>query len=400
MSRLIYLGVLLVAMGGAGLAYWLMPEVTAAYTIREGALTQQVVASGRVVASSRAQIGSEIVGRVTERLVREGQHVEAGDILLVLDSEELTERVHEARVAIRQLDSARRPQAEAGLADARVHFEQAQREYERVRRLLENNMVSRQVVEQAAEREEATRAALERFRLEVEALAPGGVEEALLLSRLAASEAALKRAVIHAPATGTVLTRHVEPGDVVQPGRVLLEIGVAGKRELLVPYDERHLGQLAVGQPARAVTDAYPDQPFDATISLIAPIIDADRGTVDVRLVMEQEPGYLREDMTVSVNVETARRERALVIPNDALFRVVGTTALVYGVDGGRVSPRTVTLGLRGLLHAEVTAGLTAGEIVLADSGLSPGQRIRPRVIEHPEQGAPSLSREPFSFIR
>ncbi|QOR38084.1 efflux RND transporter periplasmic adaptor subunit [Billgrantia diversa] len=400
MSRWIVLLVALVALAAAGLFSWRMPVSATAYEVKEGALTQQVVASGRVVASSRAQIGSEIVGRVTERLVREGQQVEPGDILVVLDSTELAERVQETRAALRQLESARRPQAEAGLADARAHFEQARREHERARRLLESNMVSRQAVEQAEEREAAARAALERSRLDVEALAPGGAEEALLRARLAAAEAALERAVIHSPVTGTVLTRNVEPGDVVQPGRVLLEIARTGQRELRVPFDERHLGQLAVGQRARCVTDAYPDQPFDATISLIAPIIDAARGTVDVRLVMEQEPWFLREDMTVSVNVETARLERALTVPNDAIFGVEGASARVHGVEAGRVSPRSVTLGLRGLLHSEITAGLTAGEIVLTDPGLSPGQRIRPHLTDHPEQGEPASSREPFSFIR
>lgn len=400
MSRWIVLVVAFAAMVAAGLGYWLMPATATAYQVKETSLTQQVVASGRVVVSSRVRIGSEIVGRVTERLVREGQQVEAGDILVVLDAAELAERVQETRAALRQLETSRRPQAEAGLADTRAHFEQARREHERVRRLLDSHMVSRQAVEQAEEREAAARAAMERSRLEVVALAPGGAEEALLRARLAAAEAALERTVIHAPVTGTVLIRNVEPGDVVQPGRVLLEIGRTGERELLVPFDERHLGQLEVGQRARCVTDAYPDQPFDATVSLIAPVIDATRGTLDVRLVMQTEPWFLREDMTVSVNVETARRERALVVPNDALVRVEGISALVYGVDAGRVSPRNVTLGLRGLLHSEVTKGLTAGETVLADPGLSPGQRIRPHVVDHPEQEVPMLSRDPFSFIR
>lgn len=68
MSQSIMLAVLLVAMLVVGGLYWWMPGAATAYEVKEGALTQQVVASGRVVASSRAQIGSEIVGRVTERL--------------------------------------------------------------------------------------------------------------------------------------------------------------------------------------------------------------------------------------------------------------------------------------------------------------------------------------------
>lgn len=357
MSRRILLVALLAAIVAVGLLYWVMPTVAPAYEVREGTLTQQVVASGRVVASSRIQVGSEIVGRVTERLVREGDSVTPGDVVLVLDSTELSERVREARAELRQLQNARRPQAEAALEDARAHFEQARREHERARDLLERDAVSVQAVEQAEEREAVARAALDRAQLEVEALAPRGTEETLLRARLAAAAAALERTVIHAPATGTVLTRHVEPGDVVQPGEVLLEIGRAGQRELLVPFDERHLEHLSLRQRAQCVTDAYPEQPFEAIISLIAPVIDSARGTVDVRLTMDQDPPFLREDMTVSVNVETARRDRALAIPNDSLIRVEGSEALVYVFEKGRVSPRTVQLGLRGLLRSEVTDG-------------------------------------------
>ncbi len=387
-------------MAALGLAYLTLPQAVTAYEAREAPLTQQLVASGRVVASSRVQIGSETVGRLTERLVLQGQHIESGDILLVLDSSELVERVREARAALQQLEATRRPQAQAGFADARAHFEQARREHERVRSLREQNAVSAQALEQAAEREASTRAALERSRLELEALAVNGTEETVLRARLTAVEAALERTIIHSPVAGTVLTRNVEPGDVVQPGQVLLEIGRTGPRELLVNFDERHLGRLAVGQPARCVTDAYPDQPFDALVSLIAPVIDAARGTVEVRFEMEQEPSFLREDMTVSVNVETARRERALVVPNDALMRTEGAEARVYVVEGGRAVLRTVTLGLRGLLHSEVTSGLAAGEFVLADPRLSPGLRVRPRVIDLPQLEAAPLSREPVSFIR
>jgi HlyD family secretion protein len=390
----------ILAVAGVGLVYWWLPAAATAYEVRVGSLSQQIVASGRVVTSSRVQIGSEILGRVSERAVREGEAVAPGDVLLVLDSTELSERVREARAALAQLETARRPQAEAALADARSHFEQARREHERARSLLERNLVSVQTVEQAAERETAAAVILERARLEVAALAPGGSEETLLLSRLAAAETALNRTVIRSPVAGTVLSRHVEPGDVVQPGKVLLEISRTGERELLVPFDERHLGRLAVGQPARCVTDAYPDQPFDATISLIAPVIDPARGTVDVRLTMMDEPLFLREDMTVTVNVETGRRERALVIPNDALISINGTSATVHVVDQGNVAARSVRTGLRGMLLTEIVEGLAEGDIVLADRGFTPGQRVRVRVIEHPPQTAATDTWEPGAMVR
>ena len=126
------------------------------------------------------------------------------------------------------------------------------------------------------------------------------------------------------PARGTVLTRDVEPGDLVQPGRGLLAIARSGATEILVPFDEENLAVLELGQRATCIADAFPAQPFGAQLVFISPRIDPQRGSVDVRLRVEPVPHFLRQDMTVSVNVETARRERALVVPNDTLIDAAG----------------------------------------------------------------------------
>src|SRR5690606_20970426 len=107
-----------------------------------------------------------------------------------------------------------------------------------------------------------------------------------------------------------LLTRAAEPGDLVQPGQVLFTLALRGATEILAPLDEKNLPLLALGQEARVVSDAYPQRPFPATLHYIAPSIDPQRGTVDLRLRVEPAPDFLRQDMTVSVNIETGRREQ------------------------------------------------------------------------------------------
>ncbi len=124
-----------------------------------------------------------------------------------------------------------------------------------------------------------------------------------------------------------MLTRNAEPGDLVQPGRILFEIARAGATEVLVPLDEKNLEVLALGQPAMCIADAYPSRPFPAQVSFIAPSVDPQRGSVDIRLTVAPVPDFLRQDMTVSVNVETGRRDSAVVVPNDALGEVDGNRA-------------------------------------------------------------------------
>src|SRR5690606_11288111 len=113
-------------------------------------------------------------------------------------------------------------------------------------------------------------------------------------------------------------------------------------------------------------------------IVFISPRIDPRRGSVDVRLRVSPVPDFLLQDMTVSVNVETGRREQALVVPNDALIDVAGNRAFVLAVRDGRIQRAAVALGLRGLALTEVTDGIEAGEQVLAaGTGLVEGERVR-----------------------
>jgi HlyD family secretion protein len=370
--------ILLVLAVGFALFRWWQGPVLPSYTITSMPLVQNVVATGRVATVSRAQVGSEISGVVLQRLVQEGDQVSPGDLLVVLKSDELLAQVRQAELTLTELATSTRPQAVAALASAKAQLEQASREAVR-RRNAEAGILSAEEIEQAVEAERVARNNFETARLKAAALAPGQVEEASLRQQLAVAQAQLAKTKIRAEVVGTVLTRNVEPGDLVQPGQTLFTIALKGNTEIRVPLDERNLPQLALQQNATVITDAYPDQSFPARINFIAPSIDPQRGTVEVRLTVNPVPDFLRQDMTVSVNVETARRAQALTIPNDALSGIKGNKAVVLMVRNGKIQRQQVSLGLRGLAMSEVISGLGAGDQVLAnaESFLKDGARVR-----------------------
>lgn len=374
----VLLAILLIAISYLSLRVWQGPEMQG-YRIESMPLVQTVVATGRVVSVSRAQIGSEITGVVLERRVQEGDTVMAGNILLVLRAEDIMAQVREAEAALLRLEQTTRPQAAVTLARAELLLEQARRETTRRRDLAERSLLATEALEQAEQQETLAANAVQTARLAVTALAPGNSEETLLRERLTMLRAQLEKTMVRAQAAGTVLTRNAEPGDLVQPGRVLFTIALNGNTEILVPLDEKNLPLLSLRQTAQVIADAYPDDPFPADISFIAPAVDPQRGTVDVRLTVDPVPEFVRQDMTVSVNIETGRREQTLVVPNDALIDVRGNTAQVFAVRDGRVRRTEVNLGLRGLAMSEVLSGLNAGDTVLADATapLTDGSRVR-----------------------
>jgi HlyD family secretion protein len=370
---------LLIAVAGFLVFRWWQGPLLPSYQVSSMPLVQTVVATGRIVAVSRTEIGSEVAGVVLERLVQEGQQVAAGDLLLVLSADEITAQVRQAEAELAELVSSNRPQAAVDLANAEVALAQASRNVERRRELAAISAISDEEMEQAIQVQKQARNDLENARLKAKALSTGGVEEDLLRARIAALQAQLNKTQVRSKVSGTILTRNVEIGELVQPGQSLFTIALDGNTEIRVPLDERNLSSLEVEQQAVAIADAYPDKPFPVHISFIAPSIDPQRGTVEVRLAVDPIPDFLRQDMTVSVNIETDRRAKAVVVPNDALANVKKDNADVLLLRNGQVQRQQVRLGLRGLSASEVLSGLSAGDEILVDAtaSLADGARVR-----------------------
>jgi len=137
---------------------------------------------------------------------------------------------------------------------------------------------------------------------------------------------------------------------------------------------------LRPGQPAVASADAYPQRQFAAVVSRIAPSVDAQRGAVQVNLKVATPPAYLREDMTISVEIEVLRKPAALTLPLEAVQDIESGHPWVWLVnDQDRVQRTPVTLGVRAGSRVEVMSGVSTGSRVVdvAAAGLKAGQRIR-----------------------
>jgi HlyD family secretion protein len=361
-SRWILMAVVLVLALGGMTALALRPPRVDALQMQPGPLVRTLQFSARVATLSRVDVGSTLTGRVAQVRVREGTQVRRGEVLITLETDELKAAVAQAAAA--------ESQADATLQVARATLARAQQ-------LVAQNFYS------AAQLDEAKRAM--------------DVAQAQQLSARAAVVAArarLEQAAVLAPTAARVLSRQVEPGQIVQPGRALMSLALAGPTQLSAQVDERFLDQLQAGQKAMVVADAFAGQRFAAHVLSIAPVVDPQRGAIEVKFALEQDaPAFLREDMTLSVEVETGRRERALLLPLSALQSqatgaAVANQATVQVVQSDHAQERTVRLGLRTLDAVEILEGLSAGDMVLLQRGLHAGQRIRVQLVTWQPGGA------------
>lgn len=363
-------------------------------SVRQGTIVQSVVASGRVETPSRVNLGSQTTGTVEGVLVSEGQTVPKGKILVVLHAEEAEAALSQAQAALDQANAKHDqfnrlilPSAKQTLEQARVTQTNARRQFDRVAKLAERDFTTRANLDNAKRAYDLAKSQTKAAELAVASASPGGSDVAVALAvrqqALAAVEAARSRLEltrIRSPVNGTVLARKAEPGMVVQPGTPLIELVPTAQMRLVVQIDERNLGLIKPGQKALASADAYPDKRFNAIISTIMPAVDSQRGSFEVKLDVALPPDYLKEGMSVSIDIEVARRNQALLLPIDAVYDSIGGSPHVLVVYNGRAHDRPVMTGLRGNGLIEIVSGVTMGDkVIVSSDAIKPGQRVRVR---------------------
>ncbi len=363
-------------------------------TLQRHELVQSVVATATVQTRHRATVGVQMAGTVVAVQVMEGDRIQPGQGLLQLDDRELRAAAQAAELAVTQAELKRQswrevqaPVAREAEQQMQANLAQARVQLERQQALVQQGFIGQAALDESWRAFRVGQAQASSAQVQSRAHAPDGLEQSLAQSawllaqaNWAAARARLSYTEVRASFAGQVVSRHVEPGDTVQPGKALLVLAPEGVTELVALIDERNLSLLRPGQPAVASADAYPQRQFAAVVSRIAPSVDAQRGAVQVNLTVATPPAYLREDMTISVEIEVLRKPAALTLPLEAVQDIESGHPWVWLVnDQDRVQRTPVTLGVRAGSRVEVMSGVSTGSRVVdvAAAGLKAGQRIR-----------------------
>ena len=394
-----YLAVVLALSASAyfSMQHWLGPQL-AAEAVQQRDFVQAVVASGHVESPHRVDIGAQITATVARVPVSEGQSVAAGTVLIALLPDELlaTERqaaiaVQQAQAKLRQLIEVQAPVAQQALRQAQANLDNAQSAYRRSQDLFKQGFIGQAALDDARKLAELADAQARSAQMQLATTGTAGSDYAMAATAVsqaqaahAAAQARTAYAAIRAPVDGVLISRTVEVGDVVQPGKVLMTLSPQGKTQIVIAVDEKNLHLIALGQKALVSADAYAQQKFNAELVYINPGINAQTGSVDVKLDVPQAPEVLRQDMTVSVDIEVARRPQALLLPSNTVHDADTTAPWVLRVEDGRAVKVLVHVGLRSGGLMEVLDGLHAGDLVLPlAAAVQDGQRVRAKAAVH-----------------
>ncbi len=321
--------ILLAALGAAAGAYVYLSRpasVTVAAATR-GDAAEIVYATGVVEPRTWAKVAPLIRERIVELCNCEGSRVARGDVLARLDDSE--------------------PQAVLRELVARQSF--AVRDLARLRDLAARNVGTRQELERAES--EAAR---------IEAL-------------IAAQESRLQSYVLQAQLDGVVLRQEGEVGEVADPAVVLFWVGQPRPLQIVAEVNEEDIPRVAPGQRTLLRADAFPDEALEARVASITPMGDPVAKTYRVRFALPEDTP-LMIGMTVEVNVVTATRQDALLVPVGALT----ADGAVFVVENGRARSREVSIGIRGSTQVEVLDGIEDGAAVVVPvpDGLEDGARV------------------------
>jgi RND family efflux transporter MFP subunit len=349
------------------------PAVPAAIAVSPVASTEQPIsrfirATGSLTAEDQAAVAAEVGGRIVATPVERGSAVAEGAELIRISATEADAQVKEAEANAAQIE------ARLGLTNgapfdvnnvpeaqtARASYELAQNEFNRIKSLLDQRVVSQSEFEQR-------RTQMESARQQFEAAKNGAAQQYQALqaarARVSLARKALSDTVVRAPFAGLVAERTISVGDYVNRGQKVVTVVRIDPLRVMLTVPEQFVSAVAVGAPVTFEVDAYPGRQFSGKIRYVSPALEANQRALTVEAVVPNTTRELKPGLFATARIEQPQRTPGVVVPAAAV-QTSGGTSRVFVVNGEHAEERVVTVGQALGSEVEITNGLKAGERV------------------------------------
>jgi HlyD family secretion protein len=368
-------------------------------TVERGPIRSLISTNGKVEPIQNFEAHAPAPSTVKRLLVKEGDRVRKGQLLLQLDDAELLSQAARAQA---QMKSAQADQADltsggtreetltldSQLIKAHNARDAAQRNLDALRRLQQQGAASPGEVKQAEDtlqRAQADTTLLEqkqKDRYSKPEVAKVEAQGAEAQAAYEAAEDALQKSSVRAPFDGIVYTLPVKQGAYVQTGDLLLQEGDLSKMLVRTFVDEPDIGRLATGQKIEVSWDALPSRIWTGTVSTIPSTVKLHgaRNVGEITCTVDNHDLRLLPNVNVGVTIITAEHSNVLTLQREAV-RMDDTKPYVYQVVDNKLERREVEVSLQNLTRVEITAGLPANSVVALSSTdgkpLTDGARVK-----------------------
>ncbi len=368
-------------------------------TVERGPIRSLISTNGKIEPIRNFEAHSPVATTVQRLLVREGDHVRQGQLLLQLDDAGLRSQAARAQA---QIKAAQADQADlttggtreelltldAQLIKARSARDAAQRNLDALRRLQQQGAASGGEVKQAEDalqRAQADTTLLEqkkKDRYSQPEVARVQAQAAEAQAAYEAAEDALQKSSVRAPFDGIVYALPIKQGAYVQTGDLLLQEGDLSHMQVRAFVDEPDIGRLTTGQKIEVTWDALPGRIWNGAVSTVPSTVKLHgaRNVGEVTCTVDNHDLRLLPNVNVGVTVITAEHSGVLTLLREAV-RMDDTKPYVFQVVGDELKRREVEVSLQNLTRVEITAGLPENAVVALSSPdakpLADGARVK-----------------------
>lgn len=361
-----------------------------------------VTTNGKVEPVENFEAHAPMATTVRRVLVKAGDAVKPGQLLLELDASsarsEAARALAQLRGAQAQINAVEKGGTreevltnEALLVKARTELEASQRNLEAMRKLRERKAASAGELQEAENRFHRAQAEVELFQKKLEQrfsrpeVTRTQAQLAEAQAAYAAAQSLLRDSLVRTPLEGVVYFLPVRPGVYVNPGDLLVQVANLTRVQVRAFVDEPDMGRLEASQKVELTWDALPGRTWTGTVTGV-PTTVVQRGTRNVGELIcqvDNADGKLLPNVNVSVTVVTAHHEGVLTVPRDAIHEE-GGKRYVYEITGDELKRREVETAVSNLTRIEVVRGLTDNAQVAlgATSGRSLRDGLPVRVVE------------------
>jgi RND family efflux transporter MFP subunit len=349
------------------------PAAPAPIAVAPAAAVEQPIArfiraTGTLTAEEQADVAAETAGRVVAAPVERGTPVSANAELIRLAPTEADAQLREAEANAAQIE-ARLGIPSTGTFDvnhvpevqnAKAGYDLAASEFNRIKSLLDQRVVSQSEYDQR-------RTQMEAARQQYEAAKNGAAQQYQSLqaarARVALARKAFADTVVRAPFAGAVAERLVSVGDYVTRGTKVAVVVRTNPLRVKLTVPEQFVSAIAAGQPVNFQVDAYPDRTFEGRVRFVSPALQADQRALTIEAVVPNPRGELKPGLFATARIEQKERTPAILVPSSAV-QTAGGTSRVFVVKGDKVEERVVRTGQAVGDLVEIVQGLASGERV------------------------------------
>lgn len=359
------------------------PLALATSAVESRAIDRYLRVTGSLVADAQAEVSAETAGRVIETPVERGTRVAQGALLVRISPSETSAQLQEAEANAAQIEARLgltpgQPFERTRVPDvmnAKASLDLADAEFNRMRSLVDQKVISQSEFDQRRTQLEAAR---QNYQTAQNTADQSYRSLEAARARVALARKAVADTSVRAPLNGIVAERVVSVGDYVTRGaKVATVVRIDPLRvELTVP--EQHVSLIKAGQQVRLTVDAYPGEEFAATVRFVSPSLRSDQRALTVEAVASNSDGRLKPGFFATALVRQPDAAPALLVPATAVETIAGTSR-VYTVKDNKIDERIVTLGEKVNGKVELTSGVAKDEVVAAEpkGRLSDGQPVK-----------------------